>query len=717
MQLGNAHIRRALALLYVRLQWGKKRETMSQPIQLELTFTYRNGLLAGLERDPRIAFYLSSDLGHQFQIIDPYAERPVVRFKLDAPASGQPFIAQDAALHIWQFATVDNDSGEPSTNEAGYAMVPLKLLLSNTKPVQLTQDLVVMNARNAQRGIDARKGQVSLVAAKTSFPHGRSPFLPPGRYDISAENEKFVVETLGKYIQSNNTIFQQKPSTYESVKYLHLPLWSFGAYSVGGSAFAVPRAEPSPESWWINASRMALRRHYQHLSLEEAEAQFLQESTGEAEVMTIVSKMHTAVVNHVATYLSDGIYVPSGVGGQSKPERQLRSTVVENAFCADLARTVRAKPIKARRLDAQQLVAGGAHANRSAQFVNMEAFTLGRMRVAAYKAKGADNSGDCEDDGAEICLQAMELKTLETTDPVLLKMRDVRQHYVVAQALLGVRGAQLSDAESSRRDAAHAELGGHMAAMYMAKEQLIQMHARYNTARPLYEGIAEPAPGTRAPTLSLEGTGLVDPIGSPEYAASVDAMRYLLAGSDRAFSRIKYIQPQSRSQLNAFYRVVQSFAVPDLADEYSSIEHVVLKKQNGRTSTGADYLEFINGDATLSTYAMPNMNEDEIMITKRILNQRFPILPYGAPTAPISSEPTRGTPLDSVSDFVGKLGRHAGECWVVDVYPRYTQVNAELAREWIRLIQSKERVVDFQYYEENLGPQTGGYLARFYIAK
>lgn len=689
-------------------------------ITIELAFDYKPGLLPGLERDPRVCFYLSSDVGHHIAIVDPYDERPHVRFDIAVPEHGKPFIPLDAALHVWQFATVDNDSGEASTNEAGYALFPLKLLLNNMKPVKMEQDLVVMNARNAERGIDARKGNLTLLVNKTSFPDGRSPFLPAGKYDISTENQKFVVETLSNYIQSNNAIFQQKASTYESVKYLHLPLWSWGAYSVSGSAFAIPRAQPSPEAWWLNASRMALRRHYQHLSLDEAIAQFLDPNTSEEDVMTVVAKMHTGVVNHVATYLSDGVYV--GTGQSVSAEfglEESRFSGVEGAFAEDICRSVGAKPIIKRRVEADLLVAGGSHANRNAQFVNMEAFTLGRMRIAAHTAKGADNSGDCEDDAGEICLQAMELKSLKTGDPVLAKMRDVRQNYMIVQVLAGVRGAQLSDAaKKSIRDSAHAKLGGHMFAMYISKETFIGMHSKFNQAKPLYEGLAAGPPGVRSRTLTLEGTGLVDPVGSPEYSASIEGMRYLMKSSGKAFSRIKFTQPQSRTQLNSFYRVVQSFVVSDLADEYSSIEHVLMKKQaNGSVTTGADYLEFLNGEATLSTYSMPNMKEDEIMVTKRILNQRFPIVGYQEPTAPVQSVSTHNENLQSVSEFMGRLGRAAGDYWVVDFYPRYTQVTAELARNWIQLIEAKSRIVDFQYYEENLGTNVGGYLARFYVSK
>jgi hypothetical protein len=689
-------------------------------ITLKLAFDYKPGLLPGLERDPRLCFYLSSDVGHHVAIVDPYAEQPRVCFEIAVPAHGKPFIPADAALHVWQFATVDNDSGEASTNEAGYAMFPLNLVLTNMKPVQMGQQLVVMNARNAKRGIDAGKGSLTLFVDKASFPDGRSPFLPPSKYDITAENQQFIVQTLSSYIQSNNTIFQQKASTYESVKYLHLPLWSWGAYSVAGSAFAIPRAQPSPESWWLNASRMALRRHYQHLSLDEAIAQFLSPSTTEEEVMTVVSKMHTGVVNHVATYLSDGIYVGTGRGlAEEFALDETSFSGVEGAFAEDICRSVGAKPIVQRRVDADLLIAGGSHANRSAQFVNMEAFTLGRMRIAAHTAKGADNSGDCEDDAGEICLQSMELKSLQSSDPVLARMRDVRQHYMIIQVLAGVRGAQLSDAaKRSMKDSAHAKLGGHMFAMYISKERFLAMHSKYNQAKPLYEGLEAGPLGERAPALALEGTGLVDPLGSPEYAASIEGMRYLLKGSGAAFKRIKFMQPQSRTQLNSFYRVVQSFAVPDLADEYSAIEHVVMKKQrNGSVTTGADYLEFLNGDATLSTYSMPNMKEDEIQVTKRILNQRFPIVGYREPTAPVQSDPAHNANLQSVSDFMGRLGRASGDYWVVDFYPRYTQVTAELARNWIQLIEAKSRIVDFQYYEENLGENVGGYLARFYVSK
>ena len=693
---------------------------MSRIIVLQFAFEYENQLLPGIERDPRIAFHLSSDAGHHMAVIDPYAERPLVRFEIEAPDDGEPFIAHDASLQVWQFVTQDNDSGEPSTNEAGYALFPLRELLSNRKSAQLAQELIVMNARNTRSGIDARKGVIALSVDKSSFPDGRSPFLAPSKYDITAENQDFIVDVLSNYIQSNNAIFQKKPSTYKSVQYLHLPLWSYGAYSVAGSAFGVPRAQPSPESWWRNASRIALRRHYQHLSLEEAEQRFLRDDTGEEEVMTVVSKMHTAVVNHVSTYLSDGVYVSTHQRSAAKFQPHETYSGVEGAFAEDICRSVGAKSIAKRRLEPALLVAGGAHANRDVQFVNMEAFTLGRMRVSENTAKGANNSGDCEDDAGEICLQAMELKTLKSADPVLAKMIRVRQNYMVLQVLMGVRGAQLSDSQkASMSDSAHAELGGHMAAMYISNEDFLRMHSRYNTSKPLYEGLAAEAPqvGARSRPLILEGTGLVDPVGDPEFSASVDAMRYLLQGSGNAFTRMKFIQPQSRSELNSFYRVVQSFVAVDLADNYSSIEHVVIKKDNGRTSTGADYLEFLNGDPRIATYSMPNMTEDEIRVTKSILKHRFPIVGYKEPSSAVSAKTPVNEHLRRVAEAVRATHRKVGDCWVVDFYPRYNQVDAALEQSWKQLVSNKQRIVDFEYYEENLGPNTGGYLARFYVAK
>jgi hypothetical protein len=670
-------------------------------IELSFTFRLRSQLVAGREQDPRICFHLPADLGHQMVIIDPRRERPEVCFKLQAPDSGEPFIARDAALHCWQFSSVYNSNRELSTNEAGYAMIPLEQVLSNTRDSSLEQELVVMNARHSSQGLDPVKGRLTLSFRKSSFPKGRSPFLPAQKYDITAQNQEFVVGVLSNYVQSCNSIYERKSATFDSIRYLHLPLWSYGAYSVSGAAFGMPRAQPSPESWWHNASRIALRRHYPQLSLAQAEQRFL--GADETEVMAVVSKMHTAVVNHVATYLSDGVYLNTGHGQLS-----------EQAAFADLAQPLGGKLIKRRRTQVDSIA---AHSERSAQFVNMEAFTLGRMRVAAHRQLGADNSGDCEDDAGEITLQAMELRNLRTSDPVLQRMRDVRRNYVILQLLLGVRGAQLSDSQGS--DSEHRGLGGHMAAMYMSKEQFLSMHRKYNHAEPLYEGMQVGSNSSqRAAPMILEGTGLVDPACSTEYAASLPQLRYLLQDSGSAFDRIKFIQPQSRTQLNAFYRAVQSFVCPDLADErYSAIEHVVMKNRNGHITTGADWLEFLNGDPTIATYSMPHMSQDEIMITKRILNQRFPIVAYEAPLR--RPEQSANNPhLDAVAQFAKQLGRQRrSDCVAVDFFPRYTQVNEELSSQWQQLLKRKHNIVGFEYFDEHLGPQVGGYLARFYVSK
>jgi len=683
-------------------------------MKLKFTFKYEPALVAAYERNPQLHFFLSKDVGHKLAVVH-HRTTNAVEFEL--PDS----IAYDATLWCWAYVDTENDSGEASCNEAGSNFFYLRDLLNNLSDVQEHRELVVWNARRPEKGIDAKKGDLTLYVHKASFPSGRSPIAAPTAYSVCDQNHTAMIKSLSEYLGRVNAIFQTLPSTYESVKYLHLPIWQFGTVQVPGNAFSVLRADHSPESWWVNASRIALRRHYRFCeSLEEAERRFLDPATSEDEVMAVVSKMHTAVVNQVATYLSDAVYVTEGT---VKPNNFLKRffgdtyNEGEGTFAEDLRTPIRPHHLGARRNAHYTPIAGDRAL--AVKKVNMEAFSLGRMRSTGHPEKGVDTSGDCEDLAGEIVLQSMELKARsDFTDPVLRKMHAVRPNYLCLQVLIGVRGAQLSDAQKAQsRDAVHADLGGHMAAAYMSKERLLQMTRRFDKAPEPFEGLSAERGAVRADLMMLEGTGLIDPQCSTEYAGVIDGLRYLIRGSGDAFQRIKFISPESKTEVNNFYRVVQSFCVADFADEYATQEFVVLKREGGKLSTGADYLEFRNNDPSVALHPQPEMKEAEILYTKQLLRQHPPIVAYKEPSASYDN-PQPNEHLERVRCWmVAQKRPQAKHYEVVQLFPRYSQVSATTTASWIAALRDKDKIFRFEYHEENLGPNVGGYMACFYVAK
>lgn len=657
-------------------------------LKLVFSFEYKPKLVRGLETNPVLHFWTSSDIGHELVSINPAKQDHRVEIMIDASKGIEP----DATLSCQVFVDTVNSNQEPSSNEAGSNWVHLRDIMSNVKTTQVKKPLVVWNAR--RKNVDAIKGEITLTFAKTKFVGGKSPFLKPTKFNLLLENEKFIIETLVNYLKQTNVIFQEKDATFEAVSNLHLPLWQSNTWQLPGSMFAVVRAEHSPEAWWTNMANVALRRHYQNMdpnSLHVIRTYFTKFAT-EEEVMTVVSKMHNVYVNN-CTYLSDGIPV----------ERKTRSIRI---------------PLK-------------GPVPPETEFISMEAFS-NNIRARGNPEKLVPPGLDCEDTAFMMGVESMELRNrTDWTDPVLQKMHKTRQNYFYLQALKGVQGRQLSD--STEPDAAYRELGGHMDGMYISQESFMRMHGRYNSARPLYEGmdvsdiakkseyveLQRSIPLTRAPILTLEGTGLIDPLGDPSFAKNIDGFRYLYQNNGSAFQRIKFIAPQSRKQLNSFYRVVQEVDVLDLADEgYSSIRHVLLKKQPGdRISTGVDYLEFINEHPSVMSYAMPEMTENQVKVVKQIMKNLFPVKAFAVP-ANKAIDSNINAHLEKVKAAISRKNKTVNkEHYVVDFFPRYDQVTENLEKEWISMAHTKERLVKFEYFEEPVTTGVGSYLCRFTVNK
>lgn len=680
IQAGKLRIRWINAIAAVRVNrfnrgsWSMGKNT----INLEFTFDYEPHLVTAVERRPRLCFYLSGDAGRAYTRVNPATDSNRIRLPVEVGN-----LQADSTLTIFAFVDTVNARNEPSSNEAGSAWVYLKDVMSAVHEKQESLKLVVWNARRS--GVDAVKGSIKLHFERANFTHGKSPFAMPDRYAVVPSNKQFVIETLVNYLARSNAIFEKKQSTYASVANLHMPTWNFSGWAVPGSAFGMVRAKHSPEAWWSNAVDIALRRHFPKMSLAAART-YITTIASETEVMIVVSKMHSVFINH-CTYLSDGIPV------------EKRSGV--------------------------NLILLSSERSGSYIHIPMEAFSNNiRSRGSPVRERSPGRydyvppSADCEDGGAAQGHESMELRNRnDWTDPVLKRMHAVRQNYFYLQVLMGVRGAQLSDGDDGAR--AYEQLGGHMAGAYISREAFMKMHRRYNSAAEPYKNLKINTEGVRAPIMFLEGTGLIDPAASQQYSETMRSYRYLNEGNSGVFSGIKFIAPQNNSKLNAFYRVVQSVTVLDLADEgYSAIEHVMLRRdpRTGRTTTGVSHLEFVNEEPQVETYAMPAMTEHEVRVVKQILKQTPPIEAFEVPERK-SAERAVEPNLEAIREIVEKQNRPRSDNYdVVQFYPRFDQLSS-LKEKWADMARSKKRLFKMKYFNEETTKGFGGYHVQFFVSQ
>lgn len=641
---------------------------------LRFSFRYTPKLVTSRERNPTLHFWLSSDVGNDYKKVDP-AETSEVALTIAVPKGGIPV---DASLNCKVFVDTTNSRGEPSSNEAGATAIALKEILNNTRQIQFSQDLLVYTAN------EFKKGEIAVTVARTGFLQGQSPFATPGPYDLIPEHRELFVSQLVNFMKLSNVVFEKKASTFPSVAALHLPFWQFNMHQVPGEAFAMVRAKPSPEAWWSNMADIALRRHYFNMPLKEARSHFLNKAS-ECEVMTVVAKTHSIFINY-CTYLSDGIPV----------ERQTVGLMV-----------------------------GGKR--EEWEFVSMEAFS-DNIRARGNPALLVPPGADCEDGGAEQGFEAMELLEREDwTDPVLMKMHDARKNYFYLQSLKGVRGAQLSDSTDPSKD--YNNLGGHMCGSYMHRSTFAKLTQRYNVAKPNYEELDAPRLGRdAAPILTLEGTGLIDPLGFSTgdtegsglaLAEQLPGYQYLYADEEAIFGQLKFISPQKRDALNDFYRVVQSAAVPDLATlGYSSIQVVFLKKdRRGEITTGVSYTDFLSEDPSVMAYSMPDMSHEQAAVVKQIMKHVFPVKAFEVPQHR-AAEFNDNVHLQRVAMATQRQNRTLGtNHYICDFFARYDQVTETFGRQLEVLAMKKSKLAQFQYFEEPVTTGIGGYLLRFYVNK
>lgn len=683
------------------------------------------GLVQGVEFRPKLKTYLSARLSPH-QDWQPLMDTGSFEHRIPM-TDGKPGIRQADNLSLWLYADVKNDSGEWTSNQAGSNAIPLTTLIrAGSKPQQLEIDMIHWNAYDRQTNSAPITARLRLTVHPTDLSSCPQPFLPAGPYDFVEGNQQRMIGSLTNFMQKANAVYSSFDSTYDSIRYLHLPLFQWCRFQLPAQTFATLRAdERSSEAWWKQAANIALRSHYTEArSVEAARQRFLAEKDPNV-TMTVYAKLLGGTVNRVSTYLADEVY--SNGATKSIEAETVRPVGGGFVICRYKKREKhsgkkrRSVPVDAS-FDVMRLGAGSEvmQASRTAARIPVEAFSCGQIRWARDPKNGVQGTGDCEDVTCEAGLLDAELRTGKYRDPVLRKLNEIRQHYVYIQTLAGVRGQQLSDAAKAKlSDSEHADLGGHLFGTLMPVRQLLDMHGRYNKARPSFEGLDKRVGPVGLKTMWVENTGLMEPSGDPAYQQKAQHLQYVIGDSDSLFARCKVMQITSRSSPNAFIKAVNSGAITDLADKHGSIEHMFLSRQpGGQWTIGADFLDMANGKANVASYAMPEFTEDEILTVKSILRDRMPIPAYPDPTHDVAAAvQPRNELLDGVQRHTADLRRRAsGDTQKVDVIQLYPNVTSEFVQALRKHISNRPGIVGYEYFDDNLGPGIGAFTHRFEVS-
>jgi len=677
----------------------------------------QHDLVKGIEFAPKIYSYLSRNISTKM-VEQELSNQGSFEFEIPVSGDGQtPFIRASDMLHLWLFVGVKNEAGEMTANEAGCNALYLSDLINREKPVEKNMELVIWPAYDRSTNSYPSKACLKLTVQTVDLSACPQPFLPVGEFDLVDQNRDKLIGYLSDFLQRASVVYSKFDSTYDSTKYLHLPLFQWCKFQLPGQTFACVRSDENcSETWWKQAAGIALRSHYTEAkSVSEARDRFLKETDPNV-TMTVYAKMIGGTVNRVSTYLADGVFT----NGKTVP--------VDKAYgIGSSSRGVVTPKFKSIKPVNYSLSLVGRSSSRSVaisnssstpSYLNIEAFSVGRLRWARDPKYGIQGTGDCEDVTCEAGLLDAEFRTRDDlTDPVLLKLHSIRQHYVFGQSLAGVRGAQLSDAAKAKTtDQEHADLGGHLFGLLMPVRDFLDMHSRYNKANPAFEGLNKRMGPIGLKTMWVENTGLMEPSGDPNYLKCGNHLYYLVHNSGNTFSRCKIMQLTSRNQPNPFIKVINSLAFTDLADKYGTIEHMMLSSEKGKWTIGADFLDVVNSRGNVSSYAMPEFTDQEIQTVKSILGHRMPIPAYPDPVSSVDSH-QEDPYLESVKRYTEGLKRRpTGVTRKVDVVVLYPNVTADYAKQLQHHIQSRPGIVGFEYFDDNLGPGIGAFTQRFEIS-
>jgi hypothetical protein len=689
-------------------------------LKLQCAYNYIPQLVEGLEdkRRTMIIPYLSADLGHQFLVKFPGQGDHTFEFdNIAIPKDikyGEPFIAADSGMTIRFFCAGKNKEGTAVMTQAGSVFIPSTELFSNTQTLDTgLMDITVPNAADHERGVVPTKGKFQLIVNRTDFPLGRNPVKPVSQYDYVPQNGDKFGAALVHYMERAGLVYAELAPTFSNAVGLRMPWWVSGHLQAPGVAFSAPRADPSTEKWWEKGIIAAARRYHPEFRTDsQATEWLLSPRTTESEIMCTAMLHHTAVVTNATAYVADGIWIQKGdvisiSSSKSLAKKPMQDQIKARAFpkLKPVHLAARPRPVK-----------NAAHFTpQNVEFLGMEDFSLGLLRVAHCPDWKCLSSADCEDCGAEIALMAHSLRSTPFQGQLMRRIQGIRENYVICQTLMYVNADEIANGGRGNGT------GGHMAAAYVTTQHMNNMLEEGSNVKPVYEGFMRrqgsiPKDYLENPVIFGEGTGLMFPLANDTRAAEMEnninylAIKYLLKEQSR------YIMPHSKTQPNAFYNTMLSICPLEFADKYANVEQIMVKTGIiGKPTIGVDYLEFLNGHSRVGLIPAAPMTETELMMVRSLLKHAPPIPAHRESSRPL---PVSHPILDQLVAHCKSLRRSPHSVQDVEYHQQFFREDY-ITESALKIMQdaitAKSRVFQISYRPEDFGENLRSYAVVFHM--
>lgn len=691
---------------------------------LVLHFEYRPDLVVQFEDPSKVMLlaYLTEDLGHHYDVRIP--GKDVHSFKLDMQVPddlSKPFIAADSAVIVRAFAAGLNDDGQKVMKQVGSTFFYISELLSDSASQRKVgpKNVVIPNLENPITGEVPIKGSLALVVEP--MPELANAVKPVGPHDFVPANFPAYEKMLLQYQLGVRVPYNELRPTFANATGLCMPIVASGMVKLPGALFAYPRSARSVPEWHYNAFLAATRRAYPHLESKAEVVAFLSSSQlNDTEIMNIVMLSHTAVVANGTCYVGDGAYV--------KTDRMVQTS--EAVVGLSLGAFPPDSPAKAKLSEMRRPICGScmrtasrlnASLHSNVEYRGMEDFAVGVCRMMKnIKDWGCLGAIDCEDGGMDAMIQAMDLRYCEFPNhPIMQRVKRAIMSYEPNQSLEYVNGRELADAEHTNR------LGGHMKSMYVARDYQVQMQERGSTARPVFDRqmsqstvAASPKDPVAVLVIDGEGTGLMMPVPNDDLAdrmlATHSYLQIFTEATAESMVGARYMMPHHESKKSRFYNTISSYVPLSLADErFPAIEHLAIKQGPKGMTIGIDYLDFINGSKTNSTFINGRMTEEQAPYMMNLLKFMAPIPAYQTAPDVADSHPL----LDRLVQAATQQNRKqlSGPTQYYQVYFREHDVRPSAISVLLNRIQSKQRVFRVSYHHENFGQDVSSWCVQFHL--
>lgn len=690
---------------------------MPRTVTLKFEYDYRPNLVRGVESatDVQISAYLSKDLGHSLCMRDVGSHGNTIELEMKVPDTiDGPFIAPSAGCTLRFFALGQNDQGTKVMRQVGSAYFNIAELLV-VAPTKLGARYVTFpNLENPRTGTVPQKGTVALTVHPTPG-LSKNSIRAVNKYDFVPENYAAFEQVLINIQTRAGAIHQELRPTQPNTVGLKMPLWRSGHMIAPGALFATPRSAPASEQWWFSCVVSATRRAFPELTSNAHAISMLSKRTlTESERMNILMLAHTAVVAAGTCYVSDGIFV--------KPGDNIPMQQAVNSRAGHFARLAAEFPPRVKSTVAVseplRLLEQGV------EFVGAEDFSSGTPRVHKSRARGAVGAIDCEDGGADICLQARDFMGGTYSHPVLQYFKEAADNYDVCQLLKYVNGAELADSFGFK------QLGGHMDAGYVSREYENRLREAGSSVHPVLEGFAGrmnlgsevngaggmvPKDYVANPVITGEGTGLMWPLADDKRAAQLERARmYLkLNFGYNELRGVRYMMRHPKTADGGFYHSVLSICPLRVADDYPVIEHVLLQQQPGQKPTICQpYLDFMNGSPKNAARVVGRINDDEIPYMQELLKHHYPVVAYEERLAIPSNQPQ----LEMLCRKIGQLNRpETAGVEYFQIYFNEDDVRAESLARIMSCVEGRDRVCKARYHFENWGKDLGTWCLTLHL--